>query len=557
MSINIKKIRKKIREYDYSKLSVKKSLMSKMICFVAVMVITIVLLAWALNKFLFPTYYEAYKVEQIKKIYNDLNYAVFKDEKELDDESKKSEYELSEIYEKKDSKTIECFSKVARLGFEEYLFEANKNGGITSCISTLIPKGPGNPQEQDVREEIQHNMMIYRLIAQVDDDNEVKIPNLTVKLIESSKDNSYDIIKYKEDSVEKLMLVGNVNNIFDKKGRIILKVDYANINENIQISNSFLAVIGIIITIAACIIMYFMSRSILRPISRLSHISERMANLDFDAKYEGQTENEIGELGKSMNFLSEQLKEKISELKRANIELQNDIDSKLESDNMRKEFLSNISHELKTPIALVQGYAEGLKDNINDDQESREFYCDVIIDESRKMNNMVKKMLDLNHLEFGDATLNIERFDIVALIRGILVSTDILFQKKDAKVIFVETEPEYVWADEFMIEEVITNYISNALNHIDGNKIVEIKLIKREDTVRVAVFNTGKNIPESDIDRIWDKFYKVDKARTREYGGSGVGLSIVKVIIELHKKTCGVINRDRGVEFWFELDTKV
>jgi signal transduction histidine kinase len=221
---------------------------------------------------------------------------------------------------------------------------------------------------------------------------------------------------------------------------------------------------------------------------------------------------------------------------------------------MRKEFLSNVSHELKTPISLIQGYAEGLKENINEDPESRDFYCEVIMDEADKMNKMVKKLLSLNELEFGNNQANLERFDIVTLIESVLSATEILFKQKEVTLYFEQTTPVYVWADEYLIEQVVTNYISNALNHVGGQKIIEIKLIHRENRIRVAVFNTGENIPEEDLEKIWIKFYKVDKARTREYGGNGIGLSIVKAIMNSHNQECGVINRPIGVEFWFELD---
>ncbi len=107
-----------------------------------------------------------------------------------------------------------------------------------------------------------------------------------------------------------------------------------------------------------------------------------------------------------------------------------------------------------------------------------------------------------------------------------------------------------------MIEEVLTNYISNAVHHVSGANIIEVKLIRKESVVRVAVYNTGENIPEEDLDKVWIKFYKVDKARTREYGGSGIGLSIVKAIMDAHNQACGVVNHKNGVEFWFELDAK-
>ena len=261
-------------------------------------------------------------------------------------------------------------------------------------------------------------------------------------------------------------------------------------------------------------------------------------------------------LGDNFNKMSRKLESTISELKSANNKLQKDIEDKIKIDEMRKEFLDNVSHELKTPIALIQGYAEGLNENISDDPESREFYCEVIMDEASKMNKLVKNLLTLNQLESGKDAPVMERFDIVSLIRGVLGSMHIMIEQKEAAVIFEETEPVYVWADEFKIEEVVTNYTSNALNHLDGERKVEIKVLQEEDCVKVTVFNTGTPIPEEDIPNLWNKFYKVDKARTREYGGSGIGLSIVKAIIESMNQKYGVCNYDNGVEFWFTLDCR-
>ena len=196
-----------------------------------------------------------------------------------------------------------------------------------------------------------------------------------------------------------------------------------------------------------------------------------------------------------------------------------------------------------------------IKENISDDPESREFYCEVIMDESSKMNQMVKKLLTLNQLEFGNDVVTMERFVLVSLVKGVIQSASILAQQKEAKILFEEEEPVYVWADEFKVEEVVTNYISNALNHLEGDKVIDVKLIRKPgNVIRTTVFNTGKPIPAEDLDKIWIKFYKVDKARTREYGGSGIGLSIVKAIMDSFHQKCGVKNYDNGVEFWFELD---
>ncbi|MCM1135343.1 MAG: HAMP domain-containing histidine kinase [Clostridium sp.] len=342
--------------------------------------------------------------------------------------------------------------------------------------------------------------------------------------------------------------------VLDNGNLFLFRSPLESIRESVNLANRFLAYVGIGSAIFSAFIILLVSRKITEPIMELVRISERMKHLDFDAKYAGNSRTEISLLGQNINELSETLEFTISELKSANNELKSDIERKNEIDEMRKEFLSNVSHELKTPIALIQGYAEGLKEGINDDAESREFYCEVIMDEASKMNHMVKKLLTLNQLEFGNNTITMERFDITALICNYLQSAAILCRQKEINVQMEDYPPIFVWADEFMIEEVFSNYFSNAINHVAGNRVIDVKLVLKENKVRISVFNTGIPIPEESISHIWEKFYKVDKARTREYGGSGVGLSIVKATMEALNQDYGVINYDNGVEFWFELE---
>ena len=243
----------------------------------------------------------------------------------------------------------------------------------------------------------------------------------------------------------------------------------------------------------------------------------------------------------------------ISDLKVANNELQQDIQKKQEIDNMRKEFLSNVSHELKTPIALIQGYAEGLKEGINEDLESRNYYCDVIVDEANKMNRLVKQLLTLNQLEFGNDLVEMSRFNISEMIDGIVQANQLLAEQSGICISFSEGEA-YVWGDMFKVEDVLTNYINNAMNHATGDKQIHIYYENKEHLLRICVSNTGAQIPEEELEKIWEKFYKVDKARTREYGGSGVGLSIVKANMDAMHQSYGVRNLTNGVEFWLELE---
>lgn len=345
----------------------------------------------------------------------------------------------------------------------------------------------------------------------------------------------------------------------DNGNFILIRTPIQGIKDNVHISNTFITYIGIGTLIIGIIAAFVLSSYISRPIKQLSNIAERMSELDFDIKYDGKDKGEIGLLGKSMNNMSQKLEENISQLKTANLELQRDIDKKEKLEKMRTDFLSNVSHELKTPIALIQGYAEGLKEGITDDPESMDFYCSVIIDEAAKMNNMVKRLLTLNQIEFGEDELVMERFDINELVKSVVNANELRATQKNLSITYdILDTPLYVWADEYKVEEVVTNYLSNAINHCCNENIIKIKVGQIDkDNVRVSVFNTGNNIPEADIEHIWEKFYKVDKARTREYGGNGIGLSIVKAIVESMGKTCGVNNLSDGVEFWFDLDCKL
>lgn len=495
----------------------KNSIRIKITCLLTGSLIFTIFLCWILNKTFLTNYYQADKVSQLESMYHNIN--------DLIGTEKISELtqDMSEFIDRINSnRNVNCY--------------------IFSVSNQLFPIYISNEREYS---RILTSMQAYMFEA---------TPRMQIEDIEivKSVDQKYDICKQEDLSINLryLDLVG----FLDSGYMVFFRTNFQSLEESSKLSNQLLAIIGVIVTAVGTLVMYFVSRRFTKPILAMERIAQKMTNLDFDAKYQVKTKDEIGRLGSSINLLSEKLQKTITELKVANNELQTDNERKTQIDEMRKEFLSNVTHELKTPIALIQGYAEGLKENISDDQESREFYCEVIMDEAMKMNKMVQKLLTLNQLEFGTNAVEITRFDITSLIRSVLASTDILIKQNQIKVQFEQSNPCYVWADEYMIEEVITNYISNAIHHVSGARIIEIKLSSIQDHIRVSVYNTGELIPEDELDKVWIKFYKVDKARTREYGGNGIGLSIVKAIMNLHNKPCGVKNHTNGVEFWFELD---
>ena len=332
---------------------------------------------------------------------------------------------------------------------------------------------------------------------------------------------------------------------------LLMRTPLAPVSESANTANRFLLFSMLFSMLIAGILISLFTRGITRPILRLADLSRRMAGLDFNSRYEGCQKNEIAVLGNSMNQMADQLKDTIDQLREANTQLKKDIEEKIQIDELRKEFLSNVSHELKTPIALIQGYAEGLQEAVNDDPESRDFYCEVIIDEAAKMNQMVKKLLTLNHLEFGQDKLEEEAFCLSELLDNVLASNELIASGKNVTLERDYPEDCIAYADEFKIEEVCTNYISNALNHVEGAMRIRVSVKEDGEDYRVTVFNTGSLIPEDSLDKVWIKFYKVDKARTRAYGGSGIGLSIVKAIMDAHGKPYGVYNTEDGVAFWF------
>lgn len=370
-------------------------------------------------------------------------------------------------------------------------------------------------------------------------------------LNQENEDYSIERLTDERNNQEYLILWGTL----DDGNIVMMRTTIASLQESAKITNRFLIFVGALGILVSVFVARFLSRYLTKPLKELSDISEKMTELDFNAKYIPRTPgNEVDKLGIHMNKLSETLEEAIGDLKQANNELQHDLEIKDKTEEMRKEFLSNVSHELKTPIAVIQGYAEGLAEGVIEDKESQQYYCEVIVDEAKRMNTMVKQLLALNQIEYGHDNVNMEHISLKAVVDGVVSANKILAEQSEVKLVVEEFKDVLVWADEFFAEQVLSNYITNGIHYAKYQKQVRIKVVEQESDVRICVFNTGDPIPEESLNRIWEKFYKVDKARTRAYGGSGIGLSVVKAVMDSFHKDCGVTNYENGVEFWFELD---
>lgn len=363
--------------------------------------------------------------------------------------------------------------------------------------------------------------------------------------------NNYTIILHK--TMQNTSFIEGFGYCSDNQTMVIMSTPVASLKESVSISNRFLiymAIIGFIITV---ILTFIIAKMITYPILELAEISNKMGKLDFTAKYIGNRSDEIQTLGLNMNYMSDRLKKAIDELQEANELLKEDIKRKEAIDEMRKDFIANVSHELKTPIALIQGYAEGLNEGLCEDEESRKYYTEVILDESEKMNKMVNQLLTLSSLESGNSILHKENFNLTSLIESVLGSISILIGEKNVNIEFDSDKEIFLNSDEFKIEEVVTNYISNSIHHVSDSGEIKINVSDDGENITFSVYNTGNPIPEKDLNNIWEKFFKVDKAHSRAYGGSGIGLSIVKAIVEAHNGTVAVRNILDGVEFSFKI----
>lgn len=328
------------------------------------------------------------------------------------------------------------------------------------------------------------------------------------------------------------------------------------IETNASIASELIWRVATIVMLLACVMVYFYSRKITNPLIEMSGITRRMAKMDFSRKCKVKSKDELGELGASINSLSDSLDKTLQDLKTKNARLKNDIEWERQQEQVRKEFISNVSHELKTPIAIIQGYAEGLELGVADNPDTVREYCKVIMDETVRMNDMVVELLELSKYEQGAYALHCVQFSVRQFVDGLLASTKILLEEKGIQMENLIDPAITAWGDPSKLEMVLNNYIGNAISHIKPPYILRVSSQETEDAYRICVFNTGKQIAPEDIEKIWNSFYRADKSHNRSENRYGLGLSIVRAIQNLHHMKYGVENLPDGVSFWFDIAKK-
>ncbi|MDA1880595.1 sensor histidine kinase [Bacillus cereus group sp. BY10-2LC] len=322
------------------------------------------------------------------------------------------------------------------------------------------------------------------------------------------------------------------------------------VNEAMLVLKDYYVYALIIVFLVIILLSFYYSKIIVKPLIKMNRVTKKMANFDFSEKLPVTADDEIGGLSGSINTLSVNLKDRIDRLNVANTKLQQDIERERQLEKTRKEFISGVSHELKTPLSVIRSFAEGIKDGVSKDTT---YYTDVILEETENMNRLIVEMLELAKLESGTYKLDMTTFSIGELIQQ--VYTKLLFSMEEKHLqVNIDVDPSiFVKANRSRIEQVVVNLLSNAIRYTPDGEKIQVSVIAMEDTVKVEIENTGNPIPEESLEKIWDRFYRLDASRSRHTGGTGLGLSIVKNILDLHDAEYGVYNTTNSVVFYFNL----
>lgn len=366
------------------------------------------------------------------------------------------------------------------------------------------------------------------------------------------KESDPTLLKTDMMDMNRIRLLGKIDK-GDTTYYIAIRLSVQSLSRETKNTNLFILYITAFGIIAGGVTVYFISKRFTKPIEEINRVAIRVSNLDFTSRAKiSARKDEIGSLASNINLMSDRLERNILDLKEANRKLEIDNEFMNRVDEQRKELIANISHELKTPLAILSGYSEMLKTEVPGIDKA--FYYDTIQDETRKMNILIQNLLDLSNMENKLTELSLDEIDPVDFVNRIIKKYSIIFQKNGIRFEFEEATCGNILADTLYLEEAISNYLSNAVSHTKKGKLIRIRVGQKDDEAVISVFNEGDHIDEAQLDKIWNSFYRVDKSRTRtSQNNIGLGLYIVRSVMNAHHGKCGVTNRENGVEFWLSL----
>lgn len=326
----------------------------------------------------------------------------------------------------------------------------------------------------------------------------------------------------------------------------LLQIPIEAIDTSIDVIRTFFKYLVIISIIIALVFAYFLSNNITKPLTELSQIAKEMGKLNFNKKYNSKRKDEIGELGETLNNITTKLETTIHDL-------QHELNKEKQLDTLRKKFVAQVSHELQTPLSIINGYVEALEDGLVETEAEKQYYYNIIRDESDKISKMVKDLLDLSQLESGTFMMEKDIVDISNLLELLAQKYEKIVSSKHILWKFKGLEESiYIKGDSLRLEQAFSNILNNALKHTSSNGYISIDLEEQASNIKLIIENQGDKIPKEELSLIWESFYKGKTSEKK--AGTGLGLAIASYIFKYHNIEYRAYNTNSGVAFEFNIE---
>lgn len=334
---------------------------------------------------------------------------------------------------------------------------------------------------------------------------------------------------------------------------ITLRISMDSIRSTVGIVNEFYIYEGIAILIGSLFFIYIFSLQITRPIIALNSIIKKMVKMDFSYRAKIKSKDELEELGGNINFLSSELEKNMGQLRLSNMKLKDEVEKRRKIDELRKEFIASVTHEIKTPVTVINTHAEMLFYDLIEDKDEEKKYLKTIMSEGNNISLLLNELIKLIKLEANIVDIKMEKIYLSDLLVEESSKYKIDLEKKNTRLILDLEKDIIALGDRFKIGQVVNNILSNGVSYVEDNGELRINLKTEKNIAMIEIINTGSSIPEDQLENIWKAFYRVERSRNRKYGGTGLGLTIVSGILERHRSKFGVENIEHGVKFWFTL----
>ncbi|HDX9613122.1 TPA: HAMP domain-containing protein [Bacillus toyonensis] len=438
----------------------------------------------------------------------------------------------SKLDEEKNKADQEQFAKEKKPAVQEQAAQKSEDyiRGRVTKVQFPDVKGPVNP--------------IYKNSIFLDNIKEFQ----TDLLLKESKHIQYatQTMDYEKNDIKYKLLIKPIKEKDGSVTYIYAMASLQPVDEAVQMVQDYYIYIIAFVVVLIFLASFYYSKQIAKPLLKINDTTKKIAHLDFTEKIPITSKDEIGDLSKNINTLSNKLHSHIGQLEQ-------DIEKERKLEKTRKEFISGVSHELKTPLSIMKSCISILKDGVA--EHKKEYYFQAMEREVDKMDTLILEMLELAKFESGTYKMKKDSFYIDTVIEDICEYLSVEIEKKEFRV-HKNIRSFEVIANQNRIEQVIVNFITNAIHYTPNKEDIVISTIDEKDRIKVCIENKGTQIEEEQLDKIWDRFYRVDAARHRSQGGTGLGLAISKNILELHDTEYGVKNTKDGVLFYFYLPKK-